>query len=217
MNTVRHFKEFVEELKLLNSRIYKLQVLDKYKNDDIVKYYLDFIFNPYIITGISDKKLNKINSFKSSTIYFKSAKELLEYIRINNTGKDEILQAVFNYIHLGSENTNSHTTTPIDTNLAEQVIQDIKTVQNLLGSIITKNLPLGVDVKTINKVIPNLIPEFNVMLANKYFDKPEIVEGKEFALTTKIDGGRIIAIKKDGQVSFYTRAGQKYEGLVDLE
>jgi DNA ligase-1 len=55
------------------------------------------------------------------------------------------------------------------------------------------------------------------MLAEKYFDKPERVEGKKFALTTKIDGGRIIALKENGQVSFYTRAGQKYEGLVELE
>jgi DNA ligase-1 len=55
------------------------------------------------------------------------------------------------------------------------------------------------------------------MLAEKYFDKPERAEGKEFAITTKIDGGRIIAIKENGQVSFFTRAGQKYEGLVDLE
>jgi DNA ligase-1 len=65
--------------------------------------------------------------------------------------------------------------------------------------------------------MPNLIPTFNVQLANKYFDKPEYVEGKEFAITTKIDGGRIIAIKENGQVSFFTRAGQRYEGLVDLE
>jgi len=78
-------------------------------------------------------------------------------------------------------------------------------------------LQLGVDVKTINKVIPNLIPTFNVMLANKYFDDVKFVEGKEFALTTKIDGGRIVAIKKNGDVKFYTRSGQLYEGLVDLE
>jgi DNA ligase-1 len=43
------------------------------------------------------------------------------------------------------------------------------------------------------------------------------MEGKLFAITTKIDGGRIIALKENGQVSFFTRAGQKYEGLVDLE
>ena len=58
---------------------------------------------------------------------------------------------------------------------------------------------------------------FDVMLANKYFDKPEYIEGKTFAITTKIDGGRIIAIKQGGHVEFFTRVGQRYEGLVDLE
>jgi DNA ligase-1 len=78
-------------------------------------------------------------------------------------------------------------------------------------------LSIGCDAKTINKEIPGLIPTFDVQLANKYFDKPEYVEGKQFAITTKIDGGRIIALKENGQVSFFTRAGQVYEGLVDLE
>ena len=78
-------------------------------------------------------------------------------------------------------------------------------------------MSIGVDAKTINKEIPGLIPTFNVQLANKYFDKPTVVTGKKFCLTTKIDGGRIIALKENGQVSFYTRAGQLYEGLVDLE
>ena len=94
---------------------------------------------------------------------------------------------------------------------------DDKELANLLMQLICKDLSIGCDAKTINSVIHDCIPTFNVQLANKYFDKPEIVEGKEFAITTKIDGGRIIALKENGQVSFYTRAGQKYEGLVDLE
>ena len=78
-------------------------------------------------------------------------------------------------------------------------------------------MSIGCDAKTINSVIPGLIPTFSVQLAQKYFEKPEKIEGKYFAITTKIDGGRIIAIKENGQVSFFTRAGQRYEGLVDLE
>jgi DNA ligase-1 len=78
-------------------------------------------------------------------------------------------------------------------------------------------LSIGCEAKTINSVIPGLIPQFNVQLAEKYFEKPERAEGKEFAITTKIDGGRIIAVKENGSVSFFTRAGQRYEGLVDLE
>ena len=88
----------------------------------------------------------------------------------------------------------------------------------LLRKLICKDLVLGCEAKTINSVFENCIPTFDVQLAQKYFEKPERVEGKTFAITTKIDGGRIIAIKDPaGVVSFYTRAGQKYEGLVDLE
>ena len=42
-----------------NSRNYKTTVLEAHKEDEDIKYYLDFIFNPFIITGISDKKLNR--------------------------------------------------------------------------------------------------------------------------------------------------------------
>ena len=201
------FKQFVDEINAENGRNYKISVLENYKNDEDIKYLLNFIYNPYITTGISDKKLNKdvfnncnngphfgvINHCNPLT---SSVKEFLNYLTLNNTGSDEVLRelAIF-------KATTFNTVELIE----------------LFNKIITKNLQLGIDAKTINKVIPKLIPEFNVMLANKYFDKPEIVEGKEFVLTTKIDGSRIIAMKNNGEVSFWTRQGQKYVGLVDLE
>lgn len=55
------------------------------------------------------------------------------------------------------------------------------------------------------------------MLADKYFEHPEAVEGKYFYITEKIDGCRIIALKQNNEVTFYTRQGQLYTGLVDLE
>ena len=114
-----------------------------------------------------------------------------------------------------------NTGTDKDISICQQVLNNISTYDreagNLLQSLICKDLSIGCDAKTINKEIPDCIPTFNVQLANKYFDKPTYMEGKKFAITTKIDGGRIIALKENGKVSFYTRAGQKYEGLVDLE
>ena len=59
METLIKFKEFVDEIQQKNSRNYKLDVLRKYKNNDNIKRYLDFIYNPYKITGISEKKLYK--------------------------------------------------------------------------------------------------------------------------------------------------------------
>ena len=127
-------------------------------------------------------------------VSFDTLKELLEYLKTHNTGRDDDIATV---------QITRNALAPDDT--------------DLFNRIVTKNLQLGVDVKTINKVMPGLIREFNVQLSNKYFDKPEIVEGKEFAITTKIDGSRIIAMKDNGVVSFWTRQGQPYEGLVDLE
>lgn len=202
MITLENFYQFVSEINLENGRNYKLEVLKKYKDNENVKYYLNYVFNPYIVTGISTKKLNKKVSVKASFDLFSedtfteslNVKDVLEYIKEHNTGRDADLVVVQNL----KRNLNTE-------------------LNNLFDQIITKSLSIGVNVKSINEIMNDLIPTFNVQLANKYFQKPEIVEGKVFALTTKIDGGRIIALKENGKVSFYTRAGQPYEGLVDLE
>ena len=211
MQSLYNFNKFIEELSSNNSRNYKISVLEKYKTDEDIKYYLDFLFNPFITTGISKKSYQRFHHDGCIDVYpeniFNSTKEALEYLKVHNTSDDKTKELMFSYfmkVHLydikllmeKQENTNLH---------------------ELFYKIITKDLPLGIDAKTINKVIPNLIPTFDVMLANKYFDNPKIIEGKEFALTTKIDGGRIIAIKKNGIARFFTRQGQEYEGLVDLK
>jgi DNA ligase-1 len=197
MKTLMHFKNFYEEIRTSNSRKFKQDILQKYKDDEQIRFYLHFAFNPYITTGISFKKLGKIVG-GSNIKHLNSIPEFLTYLSQHNTGTDQVVSLCQELI----------------SNAAVQVDRD---AANLLELLICKDLSIGCDVKTINSIIPGLIPQFSVQLAEKYFDKPEKVEGKEFAITTKIDGGRIIAIKENGQVSFFTRAGQKYEGLVELE
>ena len=205
------FKQFVDEITAENGRNYKISVLEKYKEDEDILYLLDFIYNPYITTGISTKSYSRFHNKLYIDNYpkniFNSTRDALEYLKVHNTGDDNTRELMFSYyinIYLYEVKTLLETGQSVD-------------IHELFYYIITKNIQLGIDSKTINKVIPWLIPEFNVQLANKYFDKPEVVEGKEFVLTTKIDGSRIIAMKDDGKVSFWTRQGQKYEGLVDLE
>ena len=196
MKTLIHFNDFVDEMVVSASRKHKQDVLTKYKDDEVIKQYLKIAYDPYIVFGISTKKLSKmarpIDWFHAATVF-----ELFDYLTKHNTGTLEDIAACQEMMFCAAE---------LD-----------GTLECLLSDLICKDLSIGCDAKTINSVIPGLIPTFNVMLAEKFFDKPERVEGKEFALTTKIDGGRIIAIKENGQVSFFTRAGQKYEGLVDLE
>ena len=196
MNTIVHFKNFVNEINESNGRLYKQSVLNKYKDDVVVQRYLKIAFDPFLVFGISTKKLNKI---VGGTVIncIESVFDLFDYLENHNTGSDadiSICQEVLNIVSTNDREAGA-----------------------ILEALICKDLSIGCDAKTINKEIPDLIPTFSVQLANKYFDKPAYVEGKTFAITTKIDGGRIIALKENGQVSFFTRAGQKYEGLVDLE
>lgn len=198
MNTLLHFKNFYEEIRSSNSRKFKQEVLQKYKDDEVIKRYLKIAFDPYTVYGISTKKLaTQIRSASNYVPNTSSVFELFDYLAVHNTGTfNEILECQ---------------------NALDAVASHDQEAALLLELLICKDISIGCDAKTINSVMPDLIPTFNVQLANKYFDKPEYVEGKDFAITTKIDGGRIIALKENGQVSFYTRAGQKYEGLVDLE
>jgi DNA ligase-1 len=193
-----HFNNFVKEIISSNSRLHKQAVLKKYADDEVVKRYLQIAFDPYRVYGISTKKLSaNVPPHVAADIELFSIFELFEYLEEHNTGTFvEIL---------------------LCQNLLDGVAAVDRECAELLEKLICKDLSIGCDTKTINKEIPGLIPEFSVQLANKYFDKPSIIEGKKFAITTKIDGGRIIALKENGQVSFFTRAGQKYEGLVDLE
>ena len=196
MRTLIKFKFFVAEIQANNSKKYKQEVLKKYKDDEDIKRYLKIAFDPYTVYGISYKKLSKdfgYNGEREGLNVF----ELFDYLAEHNTGSTaEIIECQLA--------------------LGYAAACDLES-SFILTKLICKDLSIGVEAKTINSVIPDLIPTFNVQLAQKFFEKPERVIGKHFAVTTKIDGGRIIALKENGQVSFYTRAGQKYEGLVDLE
>lgn len=193
MKMLNEFKSFVDSMNVTNSRNIKKSILSSFTEDEAVRYFLDYLYNPYIVTGISVKKLEKNVNYPDDP-RINSMRDVIEYIKQHNSGRDKDVAVVRNYI--------------------EKLNDDIK---QFAYDIITKKIRIGVDVKTINDVFGNFIPTFNVQLANKYFDKPEYLVGKDFTVTNKIDGGRIVAIKENGLVKMYTRAGKEYEGLVEIE
>lgn len=197
MNTLAHFKDFITEITASNSKKYKQDVLQKYKDDSVVCRYLKIAFDPYETYGISTKKLHKSVPATSIT-GINSVFELFAYLAQHNTGTDQIVGLCQDF-------------------LDEAAVWD-KEAADLLEKLICKDLSIGCDAKTINSVIPGLIPQFSCMLAEKYFDRPQYVEGKEFVITTKLDGFRLIVLKdQDGSIKCYSRVGQLVEGLVEIE
>lgn len=108
--------------------------------------------------------------------------------------------------------------------------QDIATVQwsinqtedeglrRFAQDFLCKEIKLGVTAQGVNQALGfEFIPEFRCMLANKYFDHPDRVEGRHFYLTEKLDGIRCVAIVTEGGVLLFSRQGQPIEGLRAVE
>lgn len=182
----------IKELQATTGRLEKERILQENKDNDFIKRVFEFVYNPYIISGISSKKLKKkvkVNGYNITHLDV-----LMEYLKKNNTGRDMDIATVQGYMFLLTENG-----------------------KEIVSQIVTKSLKIGCTAKTLNKVYgEGFIPEFNVMLAKKYWEEMDKVEGKEFCISTKLDGGRLVGIKENGNISFFTRQGQPVEGLDDI-
>lgn len=87
--------------------------------------------------------------------------------------------------------------------------------------ILLKNMRIGVQESTLNKVWPDLIKSFSVALAHTL--KSEFVKGEGIKIIDrvkypirvepKLDGLRCIAVKQAGKVTFHTRNGTVLETL----
>jgi DNA ligase 1 len=184
--------EIINQIKTTSSRNEKEAILKQHKDNNDLKNILYFVFNPYITTGLKSKKLNKIKQPKP-TKQFNDIQELLEYIKVNNTGTDEVIHNVKGFIRQHDEE-----------------------LQQFYTDIVTKELKIGATETTLNKVFgKDFIPSFGCLLAKNYYDEIHKVKG-EFFVTLKLDGHRMLAVKENGSISFFTRQGQSIDGLVDI-
>jgi DNA ligase 1 len=179
----------VQEFKATQSKKEKANLLNKYKDDLLFTAVLRFLYDSNITTGISSAKINKDLPIGESSLNLSG---IMDYLKENNTGRDADIIVVKNFIYAN------------------------KKYQSLLTEIVTKTLRLGIDPKSINKVYKDFVPSFEVMLAKKYEDYEKKVD-YPFILTEKLDGHRAIAFNTDDGVEIFSRQGQLYEGLVDIE
>lgn len=191
---ISNLRKVFEEIGATSSRNDKIHILKANSDYSEFKILLNFLKNPYITTGISSKRIKKkvncnINNTHSNIV------SLLDYISTNNTGSDAEIAVIQAFL------------SSLD-----------KEDRLFVEKVVTKSLKIGVDVKTINKAFGySFIPEFNCMLAEKYQDNIDFVNGKSFTLTTKQDGIRVLAIKKGNNVQLFSRQGQLIKGLIDIE
>lgn len=185
--------KIVNELQATSGRKEKERILEQNKNNELWIEVLKFVYNPYIVTGISKKKINKKFKDVDRVVLLKDISTIMKYLKTNNTGRD------------------------VDILVIQSSIEDQpEELRELITKIITKDLSLGIDSKTINKVYKNIIPVFDVMLAHKYSDHEHKIKG-DFILTEKLDGIRCLLIKDENGMKFFSRQGQLIEGLEEIK
>ena len=187
----REIKEIFDTLKKESGKIAKENILKTHSENELFKIILKFVYDPYVVTGLSDKKMNK-NITSKHTVIFNNIEDLLKYIQENNTGKDIDVKNVQNYIE-GSE------------------------FKEELYDIVTKKLNLGLGLKTLNKIFgKNFIKEFNCMLAYPYEKYQNKLKNKGFIISEKLDGTRALAFVKGNSVEIKSRNGLPMEGCDEI-
>ena len=181
----------INQLRNESSTNGKIKILKDNKDNELLKKVLEYTYNPFKKYGVTEKVLIPTNEEFNNIELF----QLLDLLSNSNIN-DSLRKTVNSF--LGS-------------------IQ-FKEERDLYVCMLLKDLKIGCNSKTINKVWKDLIPSFNVMLADKYFEKQQKVKGKEFIITQKVDGSRFVLIKDNlGNVKCYTRQGQEVDGLVEFE
>lgn len=171
-----------------------IEILRENQDNQRFLSILKFLLDPFIITGLSKKKINKKVSCPPS-MSLDDIYEAMAFVRVNNNGSDSVIATVQDFINKQEE-----------------------PYRSFCKDILSKNLKLGCGAKTVNAAYETkFIPEFDCMLAEKYYEKTEYVKGKEFYLTLKLDGIRCLCVRQDNVITFYSRQGQIIEGLIELE
>lgn len=173
----------------LSGRKDKIDFIALEKETKGFKYFLKFLYDETITTGIDKKKLNKhigITNYHEFNDFF----DAMEYVAVNNTGKDIVIKSV-----------------------QEHIAKYEDVIQEFLKDVITKKYKCGITANSINKSFGyDFIKQFKVQLAHPFEKYEHKVDG-EFYLTRKLDGHRVLAYSDGYDVTFRTRKGHEIHGL----
>ena len=164
----------------------KQAIITRNKDNELFKKCLVFLLDSSVVTGISKAKINKkLDITNHITIDKASFETIMEYIESNNTGRDSDISIVQSFIE----------------NQPEEYY-------DFYRDMVTKSLRLGVDEKTVNKAIPNLIRTWEVQLGSP-IDKCKIKNCEWFSLTQKLNGNRCSFYKG----KLISRQGKEFKGF----
>ena len=180
---------FVDEMKSTSSLNVKKTIINAYGKQHFIKNALVYTYDPYKKYYVTSKTCKKNKDLCDMNQIHDSIFHLLNDLNDRvYTGHDAIA-------------------------MVNAFILQHKEYEDLIFSIIDRNLEIRASESVINKIIPNLIPTFDVALANK-FDPKRVDWNDVWFASRKLDGVRCITIVDyQGNVKSYSRVGNEFETL----
>lgn len=180
----------IGQLQSLSGTIAKQNFIKENASNEWIRKFLYYALNPMLSYNLSEKTLRERvaaeNIGMSRKRWYKDIFDCCQQLSEMKAMNDETLEKVQVFLQL----------------------QCVSGERELYIKLLSKTLRLGVTAKTVNKIIPGLIPEWEVQQAYP-IDKYPIADDEEFWLTQKLNGVR--ATYYDGKL--IARSGVPYNGL----
>tara|TARA_R110002096_G_scaffold105361_9_gene231974 strand:- start:4604 stop:5893 length:1290 start_codon:yes stop_codon:yes gene_type:complete len=192
---LKDLQEFVNASNEQNANLHKLKTIQDFKYNEDVKTMLLYTYDTFRQYGISSKNCKKRSDLVATVNNYENIITLLD--------------------DLGNRTLTGHAAIKA----YNRFVEDNRNYEDLLWNIIDRNLKTRSTISMINKVIPGLIPTFDVVLAQTYDDKSKkTINWKDnWYMSRKLDGVRCLCIIDDkGEAKFYSRAGKEFKTLSKL-
>lgn len=188
-------RQYIDETNATNANNDKLAVLEKYKEDDFIRKILHYTYNDLLNFRVTSDNLKKNKDIAAtSSAYGSDLFRLLDDLHNSVITGHNAIGYVNTFIH------------------------DHRMYGDIIYKIIDRNLETRVTGTLINKVIPDLIPEFKTALCESYDDlddkkKPKF-EKEIWLASHKLDGCRcVIDVNAEGNSVAYSRSGKEFTTL----
>lgn len=199
----------LEKIGATSSSLDKKAILQRYSSNEALKMILYYTYNPYKIFHVGKAHLQRQHSMYDRTVYKRIAtndafnlNQVVEYELNRMSGQESINESGIQRMLMFFAFCEGY------------YGEEIPDIVLWLKRILSKDLKIGMSVKTINTVYVGLIPEFNVQLAEP-FDRPI----KSAIHEPKYDGVRLTGVTdfENNKVYMFSRKGQAVEGYDQIE
>jgi len=191
MKKIDIIQSMLRELNDNNSANYKKTVLSNYASYELVRKVLYYTYNPFYQYYVTPESLEK------------------NYYHDLGTGRlyDDMFDL---FDDLRSRTITGHSAI----NSVNMFCRNNEGLKDIIYKIIGKDLEIRMGSSLINKVIPGLIPSFDVALATPFEDVSVDFTKDIWYASRKLDGVRCLAvIDENGAVSLWSRQGNEFETL----